>query len=863
MHFEQLERRILLAGDLQLDAKLVPPMAAQASWPVPAVVADKGNTDQSSVVRLGQPWSYNTVSPEWFQTFESVDAEANIVGTARSQGLGINDTTFSNDSNVRRWIVRFSEEALVGIESVGQTAQLLEGTSEIDFRVIRGLGLPGQIEVETREPNPSLVEAAYEANSNIRYFFLDSLVVSQSLPNDPLVSQQYALENTGVDGAGAPAGTVDADIDAADAFSITTGRRDVIVAVVDSGIDYTHPDLYENVWINAGEIPASIARQLIDVDGDNVISFVDLNHSANRDRNLARDLNGNGYIDPGDLLNDPNWSDGVDTDGNGFVDDLHGYDFHNNDPDPIDDSGHGTHVSGIIAASGNNAVGIAGVAYSTTLMPLKFLSSSDLGATANATRAINYATMMKTRFDAGVRVINNSWGGEIFNRGLLEAVQATGDAEILLVAGAGNGNSNRAGIDIDAIEFYPASFDVSHLIAVTASGRSDALAPFANFGATSVDVAAPGVEILSTLPNGQYGPRHGTSMAAAFVSGAAALQFADVPFATVAEVRESILSSVDPLTSELDRLRVGTGGRINANEMLRLDTVAPRVSLSLNDDFAFQGSQPTIIQLTVTDDRPMDASVNFGATPTVITVTRKDAPEEIVDLAPVNVAQSQDGRRIVVTYEFAPPGGTWNKADDGAYQIFVPELVDAAGITSIDAVLQTTTFTTRQVEPFDSRIDPVFVDVNLDGQVDFADVVELDGNNAVRIRLNTGNGRFSDDEILVPVSGPIAGFQIADLDSNGKVDLVIAKVASTDVEIHRDLATDGFATIDVVSIWNPADGEQLLFYPLDLTLGDVDKNADLDLLIPVLSDRVVVLFNNGASSFESTRGIVQPTINIE
>src|SRR6185369_6685820 len=192
---------------------------------------------------------------------------------------------------------------------------------------------------------------------------------------------------------------------------------------------------------------------------------------------------------------------GIDDDGNGFTDDVHGYDFVNNDGNPMDDNGHGTHVAGTIAAVGDNGLGVTGVSWSTSLMALKFLDQNLNGTSSDAIKAFSYMRMMKNRATNPVNIVvsNNSWG---FNGGidlaLQQEVKKAGDAGILIVAAAGNGNALGAGIDNDETPFYPASFPDDRVISVAATDRNDLLAPSSNFGRTSVDIAAPGVSIYST-----------------------------------------------------------------------------------------------------------------------------------------------------------------------------------------------------------------------------------------------------------------------------------------------------------------------------------------------------------------------------
>ena len=252
-------------------------------------------------------------------------------------------------------------------------------------------------------------------------------------PDDTYFSRLWGLHNTGQNVNGTN-GTDDADIDALEAWGVTTGSSDVVVAVVDSGVDINHPDLAANIWTNPGEIPGN----------------------------------------------------GIDDDGNGYIDDVHGWDFYRNDNDPRDANGHGTHVAGTIAAAGDNASGTAGVSWSAQIMPLRFIDAWGSGTTDRAIAAIEYANAM------GADVINNSWGGGGGGDSLKTAIEASA---ALVVCAAGNSGRNN-----DSIPFYPSSYNSANIIAVAASDQDDKLASFSNYGAVSVDVAAPGTNIYSAQP---------------------------------------------------------------------------------------------------------------------------------------------------------------------------------------------------------------------------------------------------------------------------------------------------------------------------------------------------------------------------
>ncbi|NBW86911.1 MAG: peptidase S8, partial [Planctomycetia bacterium] len=386
------------------------------------------------------------------------------------------------------WIVR-TEASLtaerLGLPAGWQSTDLGEG-----FHALRAAGAGAQ---------DVLGWAARSAG--VRYVEPDFAIAPKALPNDPSFSQLWGLHNIGQSG-----GVADADIDAPEAWETTTGSRNVVVAVIDTGVDYNHSDLTANVWRNAGEIAG----------------------------------------------------DGIDNDRNGFIDDVRGWDFANNDADPMDDAGHGTHVAGTIGAMGGNGVGVAGVNWQVSIMPLKFLGADGSGSTSAAIAALNYATRMRRDFGVNIVASNNSWGGGGFSAALQDAIDAGGRAGMLCVVAAGNDGTNN-----DTTPSYPASYAGTSIITVAATDRSNRLASFSNFGTTGVDLAAPGVSIFSTVPGNSYASYSGTSMATPHVTGAVALLAAANPGATAAEIRAAILSSTTPLTSLQGK--VATGGLLNVS----------------------------------------------------------------------------------------------------------------------------------------------------------------------------------------------------------------------------------------------------------------------------------------------------------
>ncbi|MBE7171803.1 MAG: S8 family serine peptidase [Williamsia sp.] len=296
-----------------------------------------------------------------------------------------------------------------------------------------------------------------------------------------------------------------------------TGSAAVAVGIVDEGIQYTHTDLNGQVWTN-----------------------------------------------PYDPVN------GIDDDKNGYIDDTHGWDFISNS-NSIWDSGssntledaHGTHVAGTIGAKAGNKTGVAGINWNITLVACKFLGSNG-GTTANAIKAIDYLTDLKTRHGIRIAASNNSWGGGGYSQALFDAITRSNNSNILFITAAGNGGNDGAGANNDVTANYPANYTVANVISVAAIDKTGKLASFSNWGANTVDICAPGVSIYSTVPTNSYASYSGTSMATPHVSGAAALYASTHPNASAAAIKNAILGSA--IKTSLLSGKCATGGRLDISD---------------------------------------------------------------------------------------------------------------------------------------------------------------------------------------------------------------------------------------------------------------------------------------------------------
>jgi subtilisin family serine protease/subtilisin-like proprotein convertase family protein len=363
----------------------------------------------------------------------------------------------------------------------------------------------GRMAKFTLDSNVSVKDALKKLRKNpaVLYAEPDYIVSASVTPDDSSYASLWGMNNTGQTG-----GVADADIDAPEAWDISTGSHDVVVGVIDTGVDHTHPDLIANIWTN----PAEIA------------------------------------------------GDGIDNDGNGFIDDMHGISAITSIGDPMDDNGHGSHVSGTIGATGNNGLGVVGVNHNVSIIGCKFLDASGSGSLSDALTCIDYFVDLKNN-GVNVRATNNSWGGGGFSQALSDAITSSEEANILFVAAAGND-----AYDNDAQSSYPSGYPHDSVLAVASTTHTDDMSSFSQWGLTTVDLGAPGSDILSTVPGGGYASYSGTSMATPHVTGAAALAWSVNPELSAIEMKDLLMSSGDDNAALSGK--TASGKRLNVKNAL-------------------------------------------------------------------------------------------------------------------------------------------------------------------------------------------------------------------------------------------------------------------------------------------------------
>jgi subtilisin family serine protease/subtilisin-like proprotein convertase family protein len=628
---------------------------------------------------------------------------------------------------------------------------------------------------------------AYRADPRVLSAEPDYYLVSSAVPNNPLFGQQWGLQNTGANG-----GTPGADVHAVPAWDIAQGSPQVVVAVMDTGVDYNHPDLYQNIWINQAEIPYTRLKNLVDYRGDGYISFADLNDPRNQGVGKITDVNGDGRIDAADILapmvldakgNDTglggwaypgNTQDGDTAHPNDFI----GWNSNTNTNNPYDDNGHGTHVAGILGAVGNNGLGVAGVDWNVQLMPVKFLNADGRGSTDQFIAGLSYAIAH------GARITNNSWDGAGPSQNLIDAIATAWAHGQIFVAAAGNNAT-----DIDRHPSYPSSFSLSNdnVVSVAATDRNDNLAGTSNYGARTVDLAAPGVDILSTVPGGGYGTRSGTSMATPFVTGALALVWGQHPDWSYQQVIAQVLWTTDGLPSLAGKTL--TGGRLDLAAALG-DPIDPKWT---------HASRPAIVSATfggpaanvlgsarVTFDRAMDASTFTAASASVV------GPAGAVKVLGVSVVDGSGNRAFDVS--FVP------QSAPGTYTLSLAGVRDTAG--GVSAPFQAT-YTIDNLVTYSSRTVAAV----------------LPGRYAVS--LLSVNDDFSVGRLSVSldITAPRASDLLIHLQGPDGTDVVLARGAGGGGPDFRGTVFDDRATTSILNGKSPLTGTFLPIAPLSNFIG--------------------------------------------
>jgi subtilase family serine protease/subtilisin family serine protease len=407
-----------------------------------------------------------------------------------------------------------AREVLVKFRNPSVAAAL--AAADADAEAVEPLGSTGLVRLRSRSLPAAALVARFAARADVLYAEPNYIVRTLSGPDDPSFPQLWGLENIGQTINGI-AGRPGSDIGARPAWDVTIGSTTHVVAVIDTGVDYTHPDLAANMW----SAPAPFT---VDLGG-------------------------------GIILTCPAGT--------------HGFNAIQRNCDPMDDHGHGTHVAGTIGAVGHNGLGVVGVNWTTRMMALKFLDETGSGSIADAISSLRFAVAVKRAFPAAadVRVLSNSWGDLEFSQALLDEIAATSAEEMLFVAAAGN-----YGISNDFLPMYPASYDLPTVVSVAATTNTNELAYFSNYGPTTVHLGAPGADIFSTLPGNSYGFASGTSMAAPHVSGAAALVLSRCELDT-AGLKNALIGAVQPMAA-LASMTI-TGGRLDVNSAIHSCIAAP------------------------------------------------------------------------------------------------------------------------------------------------------------------------------------------------------------------------------------------------------------------------------------------------
>ncbi|HXW53968.1 MAG TPA: S8 family peptidase, partial [Myxococcota bacterium] len=603
----------------------------------------------------------------------------------------------------RRLLVRYKDSASVNKRdlshfSVGAyVVRSFDIPKNLDVvEVARGISLDAAQEFYREDPNVLYVEPDYPVHLLLEPPPTNPTPPGDDPPSDtidPRYHEQWGLNNEGQNG-----GTADADINAPEMWANITGDRNIVIAVMDTGINYNHSDLRNNVWTNPGEIPGN----------------------------------------------------GIDDDGNGVVDDVHGFNAIDNSGDPMDDHGHGSHCAGVIGAEGQNRYGGRGVMQEVTIIGCKFLSANGGGTTSGAIACLDYLRNLKTRSENPVDILlsSNSWGGGPAQEALRDAIQAHQDLGILFIAAASND-----GQDNDVIDAYPADYPLANIVAVAATDSNDERAYFSNYGKRSVHVGAPGVGILSTVLGNDYEEMDGTSMATPFVAGLAGMIKASNPDRNFMQIKNLLMAGGDPVPSL-------QGTTISGRRIRAWDTNG-RGSLTCQNQIVSGRLSPPTNHLLV----PIGETVLLSA----VNINCAEANGDIVvPFKPGNESLTlvDDGKGLDSSANDGMYSHDWLAEATGKYEFIFPEN-DVVTITVYDpSVLQAYSYETEAVfayrqiggTPLDLVDDgSAFVaapfNINFGGSDEGFDTLTVGSNGALSI---TNFGTIAYDNQPLPVSNYVS-----------------------------------------------------------------------------------------------------------
>ena len=584
-----------------------------------------------------------------------------------------------------------------GYSNLGLTSANLSKWHIVDFS--KGQNLQSAFAQLINDPNIESVTPDFQLETNLTSNDLGDQLWGLNNTGQTAQKQSY---NTDTERYSShyEAGTPGADINAVNGWDIKTDSSDVVVAVIDTGIDYNHDDLRNNMWVNTAEIAGN----------------------------------------------------GIDDDNNGYIDDVYGYNFVSDTSDPMDYFGHGTHCAGTIAAEGNNGIGITGVSWNARLMAIKVLNDEGKGYVSDIAEGIIYATNM------GAKVSNNSYGAFMENKELygiavyspvIDAFKAANEAGMVAVTSAGN---SRANLDDTANTYgeltaaYPSGINLSNIISVAATDADDQLAPFSNYGFADVDMGAPGVGILSTIPGNEYGLKSGTSMAAPHVSGAAALLIAQNPDLKPYEVRAILMKSGDSIAA-LEDITI-SGKRLNLAAALEYISDEPSECDSFSTSLSTHKTAGRAYTETETSGGTCWGTFCWGQT-TTTTYYAQGSDEELGNLASTTVTLIETAPGYYTTQGVCAGGSD------------LPPVIEIVGEIN-DYILVGSTYEDAGAVATDREDGDISTNITISGYVDTNtvgnypltyEVTDSAGNQAVKITrfVNVRDNDGAPHIYLVPV----------------------------------------------------------------------------------------------------------------